>query len=222
MNAEKTTLSNGFAPLTTSTVNGEYATMASIITSTSPRSRNQSGEQDEDDETKSLLDFENPGPATLLFCLILSMLVTISWYYINIDASVADTITTSLLCRYIYDALVLIPMGLFSLFECLYCFGTLLCLRRDDRALCIARVALGGMLGASVIVKFGLGASVLDATSWAQLCFWAVTGVLPGAGAVALIGFSWDCMYWGCSREDASVVVVMMDEKKPLLGKEDV
>ncbi|KAI4836937.1 hypothetical protein E4T44_08360 [Aureobasidium sp. EXF-8845] len=202
-----------------STVNEEYtAAMASIHISTAPSSRHHIEEQYEDVETISRLDFEKPGPGTLLFCLVLNMLVTISWYYLNIDISIADKVIPVSLCRYLYDGLVLFPMGLFTLFECLYGFSILLCLRQDDRALCIARVALGGMLGASVIVKYGLGAGIFDGCAWAQLCFWAAIGVLPGAGAVALVGFCWDCLYWGWESEKASVV----DEKIPLLEKEDV
>ncbi|KAI5201714.1 hypothetical protein AUEXF2481DRAFT_29228 [Aureobasidium subglaciale EXF-2481] len=220
MDAAKTiALSNGSAPLTTSTVNEKYtAAMASIPDSTSPLlSRPRSGEQDED-TPKTILNFEKPGPGTMFFCLVLNMLVTISWYYLNIDVSVADKVSIGLTCRYMYDGLVLVPMGLFSLLQCLYSFGTLLCLRPDDRALCIARVALGGMLGASLVVKYGLGAGVLDGSSGTQLCFWATTGVLPGAGAVALVGFCWDCLYWGTERPVESVV----DEKRPLLEKQDV
>jgi hypothetical protein len=210
---------NGLPLLTTSTVNEEYtAAMASVHKSTAPSSRHHIEEQDEDVETKSRLDFEKPGPGTLLFCLVLNMLVTISWYYLNIDISIAGKVIPISLCRYLYDGLVLVPMGLFTLFECLHGFSILLCLRQDDRALCIARVALGGMLGASVIVKYGLGAGVFDECAWAQLCFWAATGILPGAGAVALVGFCWDCVYWGWESEKVSVV----DEKIPLLEKEDV
>lgn len=213
------TLSNGLQPITTSTVNGEYAaTMALVHKSTTTSSRHHAEEQDEDVETRSRLNFEKPGPCTLLFCLVLNMLVTISWYYLNIDISISGKFTHASLCRYLYDGLVLAPMGLFSLFKCLHGFSISLCLRQDDRALCIARVALGGMLGASVIAKYGLAAGIFDGCAWTQLCFWAATGVLPGAGAVALVGFCWDCLYWGSESEEVRVV----NEKLPLLEKEDV
>jgi hypothetical protein len=220
MDGRKTiTLSNGSPPITTSTVNEEYtAAMALIHTSTTPSPRHDFEEQSEDVEIRSRLNFEKPGPGTLLFCLILNMLVTISWYYLNIDISISGSVIPTSLCRYLYDGLVLVPMGLFSLFKCLHGFSILLCLRQDDRALCIARVGLGGMLGASVIVKYGLGAGIFDGCAWAQLCFWAATGVLPGAGAVALVGFCWDCLYWGLESEEEQVV----NEKIPLLEKEDV
>ncbi|CAD0106289.1 unnamed protein product [Aureobasidium uvarum] len=207
-------LSNGLLP----TVNVEYtAAMASIDTLSTPPSRHDLEERHEDNETR-FLNFEKPGPGTLPFCLVLNMLVTVSWYYLNVDVPVSEKVTPALVCRYMYDGLVLLPMGLFSLFECLYAFGTLLCLRRDDRALCVARVALGGMLGASVVVKYGLGEGIFDGGAWMQLCFWAATGILPGAGAVALVGYCWDCLYWGWD----SVEERMVDEKKPLLEKEDV
>ena len=217
MSDEKTiSPSNGFLPTTTSTVNkGHTAAMAPTYTTTS--SRHRSEEQVEDVATRSRLNFEKPGPGTLLFCLVLNMLVTISWYYINIDVSISGKVIASPY-RYLYDGLVLVPMGLFSLFKCLYGFSILLCLRQDDRALCIARVALGGMLGASLIVKYGLGVGMFDGCAWVQLCFWAATGVLPGAGAVALVGFCWDRLYWGCETEEEQV----FDEKIPLLEKEDV
>ncbi|KAI4732563.1 hypothetical protein E4T50_16868 [Aureobasidium sp. EXF-12298] len=206
MDGEKTiTASNGFPPITTSTVNEEYTAAMALIHKTTPSSRHRLEEQDEHVETRSRLNFETPGPGTLLFCLVLNMLVTISWYYLNIDISFSGRVIPTSLYRYLYDGLVLAPMGLFSLFE-------------YDRALCIARVALGGMLGASVIVKYGLGAGIFDGCAWVQLCFWAATGVLPGAGAVALVGFCWDCLYWGCESEEERAV----DEKLPLLEKEDV
>lgn len=192
--------------------------MASISTSNSPSSRYQSEDQDEDNQTRSFLNFEKPGLVTLLFCLVLNMLVTISWYCLNVDMPISDRVTPAMLCRMLYDGIVLFPMGLFSLLGCLYCFSTLLCLRRDDRALCIARVALGGMLGASVVVKYGLEAAVFDLGTLDQLCFWAMAGIAPGAGAVALIGFCWDCLYQGCESEEDST----FDEKKPLLEKEEV
>lgn len=220
MAVEKTiTLSNGEGPLKASTVAEEYtAAVALNSTSTSPSSRHQSGEHDEDDETRSFLNFEKPGALTLLFCLVLNMLVTISWYYLNVDMPVSDRVTPAMLCRMLYDGIVLFPMALFSLSGCLYCFGTLLCLKRDDRALCIARVALGGMLGASVVVKYGLEVGVFDLSTLDQLCFWAMAGITPGAGAVALIGFCWDCLYRGCESEEDST----LDEEKPLLEKEEV
>ncbi|KAH0290880.1 hypothetical protein M436DRAFT_36921 [Aureobasidium namibiae CBS 147.97] len=212
-------LSNGLQPITTSTVNGEYtATMALVHTYTTTPLLHQIEERVEDVEPRSRLNFKKPGPGTLLFCLVLNMLVTISWYYLNIDISIAGKVIPASLCRYLYDGLVLVPMGLFSLFKCLHGFSILLCLRQDDRALSIARVALGGMLGASVVVKYGLGAGIFDGSAWSQLCFWAATGVLPGAGTVALVGFCWDCLYWGLESEEARVV----DEKLPLLEKEDV
>ncbi|KAI4728472.1 hypothetical protein E4T49_03770 [Aureobasidium sp. EXF-10728] len=191
--------------------------MASIDYHSTPPSPHDSEEQDEDGKTR-YLDFEKPGPGTLLFCLVLNMLVTVSWYYLNIDVSVSHQVTPALVYRYLYDSLVLVPMGVFSLFESLFAIGRLLCLRQDDRALCIARVALGGMLGASVVVKYGLGEGIFDGGAWMQLCFWAVTGVLPGAGVVALVGFCLDCLYWGWDGGKER----MVDEKKPLLEKEDV
>ncbi|KAH0370985.1 hypothetical protein KCU65_g2242, partial [Aureobasidium melanogenum] len=219
MDVEKTiTLSNGEIPLKTPTVEKGYTAAMALSRPASPCSRHQSEEQDEDAKTRSFLDFEKPGPVTLLFCLVLNMLVTISWYYLNIDIPVSDRVTPTMLCRYLYDGIVLLPMGFFSLFGCLHCYCTLLCLRRDDRALCIARVALGGLLGASLVVKYGLGAGVFDVYSAEQLFFWAMAGVTPGAGAVALIGFCWDSLYRGCQSEEVSTV----DEKMPLLEKEDV
>ncbi|KAK6005117.1 hypothetical protein QM012_007896 [Aureobasidium pullulans] len=216
--AKTITLSNGVKPLETSTVKEEYtAAMPSTNTATPLSSHHQSEEQDEHDGTRSFLDFEKPGPVTLLFCLLLNMLVTISWYYLNVDTPASDTVSPAMLCRMLYDGIVLFPMGFFSLVGCLYCFGTLLCLRRDDRALCIARVALGGMLGASVVVKYGLEAGVFGSAP-EQLCFWAMTGITPGAGAVALVGFCWDCLYWDCESEEDSTI----DEKRPLLEKEEV
>jgi hypothetical protein len=212
------TASNGLPPLTTTTVNEEYTATMALIHTTTPSSRHQIDEQDQDVKTRSRLDFEKPGSGTLLFCLALNMLVTISWYYLNIDISISSKVIPVSLYRYLYDGLVLVPMGLFSIFECLHGFSILLCLRQDDRALCIARVALGSMLGASMIVKYGLGAGIFDGCAWTQLCFWAATGVLPGAGAVAVVGFCWDCLYWGCESQEESVV----DEKIPLLEKEDV
>ncbi|KAH0262926.1 hypothetical protein KCU91_g13065, partial [Aureobasidium melanogenum] len=220
MDVEKTiTLPNGEEPLETPTVGEGYtAAMGLINTSASPISRHASEEQDEDNEKRSFLNFEKPGPVTLFFCLVLNMLVTISWYYLNIDIPVSDRVTPAMLCRYLYDGIVLFPMGFFSLVGCLHCYGTLLCLRRDDRALCIARVALGGMLGASVVVKYGLEAGVFDLSAPEQLVFWAMAGVTPGAGLVALVGFCWDSLYRGCQSEEVSRV----DEKRPLLEKEDV
>jgi hypothetical protein len=213
-----TTASNGPPPLITTTVNEEYTATMALTHTTPPSSRHRIDEQDQDVETRSRLDFETPGPGTLLFCLALNMLVTISWYYLNINISISSKVMPVSLYRYLYDGLVLFPMGLFSIFECLHGFSILLCLRQDDRALCIARVALGSMLGASMIVKYGLGAGIFDGCAWTQLCFWAATGVLPGAGAVAVVGFCWDCLYWGCESQEESVV----DEKIPLLEKEDV
>ncbi|KAH0103838.1 hypothetical protein KCU96_g1900, partial [Aureobasidium melanogenum] len=220
MDVEKTiALSNGGDPLKTPTVEEEYtAAMALLSTPASPSSRHQSEEEDEETKTRSFLDFEKPGPVTLLFCLVLNMLVTISWYYLNIDIPVSDRVTPAMLCRYLYDGIVLLPMGFFSLVGCLYCYGTLLCLRKDDRALCIARVALGGMLGASMVVKYGLEAGVFDGSAPEQLFFWAMAGVSPGAGVVALVGFCWDCLYRGCESVEDSTV----GEKRPLLEKEDV
>lgn len=219
MDVEKTiTLSNGEEPLKTPTVKEEYtAAMAPFSTSSPPFSRHQSEEQDEDIETQSFVNFEKPGPVTLLFCLVLNMLVTISWYYLNVDMPVSDRVTPAMLCRMLYDGIVLFPMALFSLSGCLYCYGTLLCLKRDDRALCIARVALGGMLGASVVVKYGLEAGVFDLSTLDQLCFWAMAGITPGAGAVALIGFCWDYLYRGCEGEDGPT----FDEKRPLFEKKE-
>lgn len=212
------TLSNGEKPLKTATVEEEHtAAMELISTSTSPSLRHQTENQDEGIETRSFLIFKKPGPVTLLFCLVLNMLVTVSWYYLNLDMPESDNVTPAMLFRMLYDGIVLFPMGLFSLFGCLYSFCTLLCLRKDDRALCIARVALGGMLGASVVVKYGLEAGVFGSAP-EQLCFWAMTGITPGAGAVALVGFCWDCLYWGYESEEAST----LDEKRPLLEKEEV
>jgi hypothetical protein len=211
MDSEQTSQkANGLVPLSTPMVNEECTN-----TTTYQSIPQISGEQDEDHSTTrhQYLSFATPGPTELLLCLLLNMTVTCLWYYLNIDMPAAGLSTISPLYRHLFSITVLVPTGLFSLLECLFCFGTLLCVRHQDQALCIARVALGCMLGASFIVKYGLGAGVLDGGNWTDMSFWAVTGILPGAGLVALVGFCWDFMYWGWPQ---------VDEEIPLLEKEHV
>ena len=94
-------------------------------------------------------------------------------------------------------------------------FGSLLSLSHEDRAFCTARACLGGVIGALTVVEYAVWQDVFVGEGVTTLCFWAITGVVPGAGIAAWLGFVWDCLSWLQEVEER-------EEMEPLPGKEEV
>lgn len=172
---KNTIRANGFTPLCAATATEEH-----ICTTLSEESHG----------------FDIPNACGFL-SLALNLVCTYLYYKLNLNPNTnLDTDTDiSKPILSVYGSPLLPPLILLSAANCLFCFSTLLCLRPEDRRLCLTRVGMCAGLGVVAVVLCGQGQGLFVRVGWKEVLFWAVTGVVPGAGVGALVGFGWD--FWG-------------------------